>query len=328
MWNVGSNACDRQLGCTTMADLAEDLRTYFDELARRAEAHAASPVASPPPNGQRSGRRALTLAAALVVLVAAGIALFLLHPPGSPSVEVRSTTAPKAESRWHLTVTPSDHLADGQRVHIHATGFNPHQMTSIATCDARNLEPGVGDAACDAPTSAPANPDGVLDTTYLVRRIIRVNGDAFDCGREPRGCDLAISPAQQPNPGVEHVGRRIQFAPGPAEPLPALSLTPNTGFRDGQTITVTGTNFPANASIWVAECPPTDCGYQAFGVLTQSDRNGSFHQQLTLHRTFTIPSSDGPPHVFDCITGCTILGHANPPAAQLSTDLPFTMSRS
>jgi hypothetical protein len=310
-----------------MPDLADDLRTYFDELAHQA-VHATTPeMASPPVLPQRTGRRrVLAIAAALLVLVAAGITAALLHRSSSSSVDVGGVTTTTAASQWKLTVTPSDQLADGERVHIHATGFNPDQMVSIATCDARNLEPGVGDAVCDAPTSTPANLDGVLDTTYSVRRIIRVNGDPYDCGKEPRGCDLAVSPVPQPTLGLDHVGQRIRFVPGPAEPLPALSLTPSANLSDSKTITVTGTNFPPNASIWVAECPPTDCGYQAFGVLTQSDRDGTFHQPLTLHRTFTVPSNGTSPSHFDCTTGCTILGHAQPPAAQLTASLPFTMS--
>ena len=309
-----------------MPDLADDLRTYFDELTHRAVQATTPGVASPPVLPPTRGRRGvLALAAALVVLVAAGITVAVLHRSSSSSVDVEGVPTTTAASQWKLTVTPSDQLADGDPVHIHATGFTPGQMVDIATCDARNLEPGTGDEACDAPTSTPANLDGVVDTTYSVRRIIRVNGDPYDCGKEPRGCDLGVSPALQPTLGLDHVGQRIQFVPGPAEPLPDLTLTPSTNLSDGQTITVTGTNFPPYASIWVAECPPTDCGYQAFGVLTQSDQNGTFHQPLTLHRTFTVPSTGTSPSHFDCTIGCTILGHAEPPAAQLTATLPFTM---
>ena len=327
MLNVGSNACGERSGCTTMPDLADDLRTYFDELARQAEAHpnhhdlAAAPVQ---PRGR--SRRSLLIAAALGALAAVGITVAVLHRSSSSSVDVRGVTTTTAVSQWHLTVAPSAHLTDGESVHIHASGFNADQMVDISTCDARNLEPGVGDTACGAPTSTPANLDGVLDVTYPVRRIIRVNGDAYDCGKAPRGCDLSVGPAAQPTLGLNHVGQRIRFAPGPARPLPTLTLTPSLGLRDGQTVTVTGTNFPPSASIWLAECPPTDCGYSAFGVLTDSGPDGTFRQTITLHQTFTVPSSGGSPSTFDCTTGCSILGHANPPAAQQTAYLPFTMS--
>ncbi len=311
-----------------MPDLADDLRTYLDELARQVD--AAVDVDALPIVVRRSRRGLVAVSAVVVAAIAIGVALALTHRPTSRSLAVDGVTTSTTPSRWQLTVTPSSNLTDGESVDIHATGFEAGQMVGIVTCDARNLEPGVGEAACDLETldQTPADQRGVLDTTYTVRRIIRVGG-VYDCGREARGCDIAVGPAIQSSP-AHGVGEEITFAPGPARPLPSITLNPAADLRDGQTILVSGTNFAPNASIWVAECPPdTDCGYQAFGVLAHSNADGTFRQLLTLHRTFTVPANlpNGvTQQQLDCATGCTILAHTDQLSGQLTANIPVSIS--
>jgi hypothetical protein len=311
-----------------MPDLADDLRTYLDELARQVD--AAVDVDAPPTVVRRSRRGLVAVSAVVVAAIAIGVVLALAHRSTSKSLAVDGVTTSTVPSQWQLTITPSSSLTDGESVHIHATGFGAGQMVGIVMCDARNLDPGVGEAACDLETldQVPADQGGVLDTTYAVRRIIRVGG-VYDCGEEARGCDIAVGPAIQSLPG-QGVGQQITFAPGPARPLPSITLSPATDLKDGQTILVSGSNFAPNASIWVAECPPdTDCGYQAFGVLGHSDADGTFHQLLTLHRTFTVPANlpNGVTRQqLDCATGCTILAHTNQVSGQLTANIPFVIS--
>ena len=57
---------------------------------------------------------------------------------------------------------------------------------------------------------------------------------------------------------------------------------------------------------------------------------GSFRQELTLHRTFTVPANLGngvTSETLDCTTGCSIIAvTVSASAPQLSADpLPFTL---
>ncbi len=318
-----------------MPDLHDDLRTYFDELAHRAETQLDPGGDRRRTPARRQGSTRLAIAAvALVALAAITTIAVVAHRSTTSSLATNAPTTSVVPAQWSLTVVPSTGLKDGERVRIHAAGFAPGQMAGIVSCDARNLQPDVGAAACDLETldSVPADKNGVVDAVYEVRRVIRVNGP-YDCLTEPRGCDIAIGPDAQlvygPPTGI---GQRVTFVPGPAEPLPTITLTPSANLRDGQTITVTGTHFKPDTDVWVAECPPrTDCGYQAFGVTAHADSTGSFTQRLILHRTFTVPANlpNGVTHErLDCSTGCLIIAHSDSRTSQLEATLgPITIGK-
>jgi len=326
-----------------MPDLQDDLRSYFDELAQRAE-HP--PTDTRPPLGdgdaraasiRRRGRlRVVAVAAGLVVLAAVVIVATHRRSGGQVDAAGPPTETTMSPSGITAQIDPTTDLQDGQRVHVHASGFAALQIVAITMCNAASTGPGPGHGAadCDLETMAqiPADQAGVVDTTYAVRQLIRVGG-AYDCAIEPTGCDVAVGPSLQAmNTPDLAVGTRVTFGPGTPRPLPSITMTPSSNLHDGQVVTVVGSGFAPATAVLVAECPPsTDCGYGPFGVTAQTDADGGFHQDLTLHRTFTIPADLGNGVTsarLDCTTGCAVIATTQSTSApQLAAEpLPFTVA--
>ena len=326
----------------TMPDLHDDLRTYFDQLADRAQLNLpelAPPLPQPPADDRRTGRRSrLALVAAIAIVtitIAVGVAVAHRSTTAPLDVGGPTTEIPPAASggRWGLTVDPVTDLSDGQVVQVHAGGFVPGHMVGIVMCDAASLDPGHGFADCDLETMDQVPPDaqGAIDRGYALRRIIRTSQGAYDCGTEPRGCAVMVGPSADTVGSAPGDGLRVSFGPGRAAPLPAITMTPSSDLRDGTVVEIAGTGFAPGSEVWVAECPPaTDCIYPAFGIKIQPDADGSFHQPLTLHRTFTKPT-DGSigtnPPTWDCTSGCSVIAATISVSAQLSADpLPFVLA--
>jgi Neocarzinostatin family len=87
----------------------------------------------------------------------------------------------------------------------------------------------------------------------------------------------------------------------PSVPQPALSVSPATDLADGDVVTVTGTRFPAGASVTVAQCvtnrpAATDWCDDQQPVTVSADAAGAFVVEFTVHRGITIPSGS----VIDC----------------------------
>lgn len=326
----------------TMPDLHDDLRAYLDQLADRAQLNLPELAPSPPQpsaDGRRTGRRVrLALVAAIAVVtitIAVGVAVAHRSTTAPLDVGRPTTEIPPAATggRWGLTVDPLTDLSDGQVVQVHAEGFPPGHMVGIVMCDAASLDPGHGFADCDLETMDQIPPDaqGLIDHGYALRRIIRTSRGAYDCGTEPRGCAVMVGPSADTVGSASGDGLRISFGPGPAAPLPEITMTPSSDLRDGTVVEIAGTGFAPDSEVWLAECPPaTDCIYPAFGIKVHPDADGSFRQPLTLHRTFTKPT-DGSvgtsPQTWDCTSECTVIAVTISVSAQLSSDpLPFVLA--
>ena len=102
----------------------------------------------------------------------------------------------------------------------------------------------------------------------------------------------------------------IQFDPAiPPPPPPTLVVTPSTDLLNGQTVTVTGTDYPANSMVALIECldPPTtdpfNCSY-ATATYTMSDGFGSIATPMAVRRIVRFDGTST-----DCATAgaCVIL---------------------
>jgi hypothetical protein len=125
-------------------------------------------------------------------------------------------------------------------------------------------------------------------------------------------------------------------APASAQEAPSITVTPSTGLRDGQTVTVDGTGFSPNAttfgSLTVGLCPADivddvtqaslRCGATvAFPVPV--DDNGVFQAQLQVFRNQPTLPGDGTLRCTDAPHACVVLAlevTGTPPDFGLVTD--------
>ena len=175
-----------------------------------------------------------------------------------------------------LTVTPSTLLLDGQTVTVTGAGYVPNRSVGVIQCPDPALTSG---ANCAFSTLQFVTPDasGAFSVTVRVTRIIRANGATTDCA--DLGACLIGAGTGAADEGAD---ASIRFDPSvPPPPPPTLAVTPSTDLLDGQAVTVSGANFPANAAVTLTECldpaatPSLTC--TPFGyVSAPTDATGAF----------------------------------------------------
>ncbi|MEU4877623.1 enediyne antibiotic chromoprotein [Streptomyces sp. NPDC021608] len=72
----------------------------------------------------------------------------------------------------------------------------------------------------------------------------------------------------------------------PASAAAAVTASPSSGLTDGQTVTVTGTGFPAGSQVAVSQCRESTTCTDALTRATVA-ADGSFTASYTVHRQFT-----------------------------------------
>lgn len=88
----------------------------------------------------------------------------------------------------------------------------------------------------------------------------------------------------------------LWLAAGPATAATAMSVTPSSGLSDGQSVTVSGTGYPAGSTVHVSECTTTDrCSNDSVPATAAAD--GTFSVTFTVRKTF---------EVYDWSTGSTV----------------------
>jgi Neocarzinostatin family len=123
-----------------------------------------------------------------------------------------------------------------------------------------------------------------------------------DCSAAPGAC--AISAFDLASTVVDAL---ITFG-DPSVPQPALSVSPAADLADGDVVTVTGTSFPAGASVTVAQCV-TNRTRDYRLVRRPATRHGvgrrswRLRRRVTGHRRITISSGS----VIDCAGQVTLL---------------------
>lgn len=197
-----------------------------------------------------------------------------------------------------LFVTPINGLADTANVTVSGTGFSAGASVGISQCKTNASQtpvscvPGVGSAFTDAGGSF----SGVSVTVN--RNFVATQGatGAIDCGPE----DLCGLFADDPGNKSDH--QMISFASiVPAAP-PVLTVVPNSGLGDAQSVNASGTNFSVGATVTFYECKyvgdtAQSCGVVGNGVL--SDENGNFGPtSVPVTRVFT--ATQGVTGTIDC----------------------------
>jgi neocarzinostatin family protein len=130
-------------------------------------------------------------------------------------------------------------------------------------------------------------------------------------GAHGKPAATAVPVASCSPPGISDTSTAVAAFSPPC--IPALTVDPSTGLADGQTVTVTGTGFSANAEIGMAECEPgaggeSDCDLSNV-LIVESDGNGDFSTPFTVNRILSIDSDDSEfPTQIDCAQTTCLLG--------------------
>lgn len=193
-----------------------------------------------------------------------------------------------------VSVGPADSLEDGQVVALTGRGFRPNSSHRIVQCS--TVDPGACDLA--AAGGARSDADGTLRAEVPVAAALYGYRGRVDC--TTTSCELSV---------VEDLGGRlagaaISFAEHVRAPTPALVISPEGPYADGQRVTVRGSGFPAGEDVAgrIGRCPngkdtavEERCVYPSI-VPTVVDDDGSFEVEIVL-RTSSVfaPACDGPP---------------------------------
>ncbi|WP_369248286.1 enediyne antibiotic chromoprotein [Streptomyces sp. R41] len=78
----------------------------------------------------------------------------------------------------------------------------------------------------------------------------------------------------------------LAFSTAPASAAPAVTASPGTGLADGQSVTVTGTGYPAGAEVAVSQCRETTTCTDALTKATVG-ADGTFTVGYTVRKAFT-----------------------------------------
>jgi hypothetical protein len=104
----------------------------------------------------------------------------------------------------------------------------------------------------------------------------------------------------------------LALSTGPASAAAAVTASPSSGLADGQSVTVTGTGFPAGAEVAVSQCRENTTCTDALATVTVG-ADGSFTAPYTVHKQFTATdwsTGTGTPVTVDCGTqACQLVAY-------------------
>jgi hypothetical protein len=173
---------------------------------------------------------------AAVTLVLGGVALYGVATAGAASAPT-------------ITVTPNTGLTGGEKVVITGSGFTAGASLDAVECIATATT--VAGCAIGSAVPITANADGTLPSTnFFVQTGTIGNGT---CGTSATDATCAI--AVGTSTGTVEAHATITFGAAPAGP--SLTVSPATGLKNGQSVTVTGTGFTPSDSVYVIECLAT-----------------------------------------------------------------------
>ena len=193
-----------------------------------------------------------------------------------------------------LVVTPSQNLASGQVVTVTGTGYTPGTPGSpggpgglaLVECKA----PATGFEQCAGGDSVVPNAAGAISQPFHVIRNLRLGTGNVQCDTAPGACVIAV---------VDFFGAAalasapISFDATIPRPHPSIAVTPSTGLRAGQSVSVHGTGFAAGGLVSVGECAvgARFCDAAFSGHETPVAGNGTF--TISLNASLRINDDNG-----------------------------------
>ncbi|MGA7835591.1 MAG: neocarzinostatin apoprotein domain-containing protein [Acidimicrobiales bacterium] len=176
-----------------------------------------------------------------VITSVATIAMLLggLGIAGAVSAGAAATVVPT------ITLTPNTGLTNNQDITITGTGFAPNTALAGVECNGQaSASAGTAGCAVAAPDLITTNASGGFTSSFYVATGTIGNGT---CGTSTADalCFIAIGTES----GTLLADASMAFATGPG-----VSVTPSTGLTNGQSVTITGSNFTPGDSVYAVEC--------------------------------------------------------------------------
>ncbi len=178
--------------------------------------------------------------------------------------------AVEAAAAATVSVSPSTDLVSGQSVTVTGTGLGTESV-AVLQCVA-GLTQAYG---CDLGFLRFLLPDasGNLTSELTVLRTIDASGDRVNCATAPGTCEIVIASGS----GAEILARQgIAFDPNAPLPNPAIVGSPTSGLLAGQSISVSGSGFAANDSLYLRQCAVGNPDCFGSGGFTRTDGDGNF----------------------------------------------------
>ncbi|MEV6176982.1 enediyne antibiotic chromoprotein [Streptomyces sp. NPDC052016] len=115
----------------------------------------------------------------------------------------------------------------------------------------------------------------------------------------------------------------LAFSAAPASAAPAVTASPSTGLSNGQTVTVTGSGYPAGAEIAVSQCGDGNKCTDTLATATVG-ADGGFTANYTVQKVFTATDwSTGSTVSVDCaVQQCQLVAYLET-VGPVGTDISF-----
>lgn len=155
--------------------------------------------------------------------------------------------------RLPLEVTPDSDLTDGMIVAARGAGYTPRASVGIIQC--ASIDDGNGSIDnCDLSNYllGHADDEGYVDMALPVRRFIATGDGEIDCALLTVSCSVAIGNISD----YDESGTAPIWFDANVDGVrsPVITVSPSSGLRDGDTITVTGENFQPDGTVDLSQC--------------------------------------------------------------------------
>jgi hypothetical protein len=236
-----------------------------------------------------------------------------------------------------FTVVPSTGLVNNQSVTVTIHGLHPNAVVWITMCVGHPLNVQAGVNQCNAPAqTVQLDANGAASTVFVVTRFLSPGGYDVDCATSPTECSLALVETDSLAASGRIIANTepLTFEATPSAPTNPLQISaaPPGPYVDGQSVTVSGSGFPASAPVRVGECPTNiDCG--GYFQTVQSTVQGTFSAVILLHRTYTVEQGDAgggeSPEQIDCTQPlrCFLMAEEASPPYGAASSIPVTFER-
>ncbi|MGC8499176.1 MAG: neocarzinostatin apoprotein domain-containing protein [Acidimicrobiales bacterium] len=214
----------------------------------------------------------------------------LAYAPITFAAPAAATSAPS------LTVTPATGLTNGEKVTITGSGFTPSDSLYATEC----LATATSAADCNVSTATPitVNTDGTLPSTTFTVVTGTVGGAT--CGTSAADAASCVIMVANSSEG-DRAAAPIAFAV-PTPTTPSVTVSKNSGLKNGQTVTVTGSGFTPGDSVYAVECLKGATGQSSCDLTTAT--------AITVNTDGTLPSTS-----FTVVTGAVASGTCGTTAA-------------
>jgi hypothetical protein len=155
-----------------------------------------------------------------------------------------------------LTVDPDADLLDGDAVELDGAGFDHERGFSVNQCPAtaRSFQDCLRGIFRFGWTDDTGLIGGYLG---VLAKFVDGRNRTVDCRVE--ACEVVVAHGDF----GRHARAALHFDPDAPLLDPAITVSPATGLEDGETVTVTGTNWPHDQPVLIQQCPYGEHEYEA-----------------------------------------------------------------